>query len=133
MAYSDLQEFIAALERAGELRRITAEVDPILEVAEITDRVSKQGGPALLFERLKGASMPLLINAFGSPGRMALALQVKSMDDLAGELQELLDLKAPEGLLDKLRMLPKLHDMSSAFPKIVKDGPCKEVILRDDP
>ena len=133
MAYSNLQEFIATLERAGELRRITAEVDPILEVAEITDRVSKQGGPALLFERLKGASMPLLINAFCIPGRMALALQVKSMDDLAGELQELLDLKAPEGLLDKLRMLPKLHDMSSAFPKIVKDGPCKEVVLRDDP
>ena len=70
MAYSDLQEFIAALERAGELRRITTEVDPILEVAEITDRVSKRGGPALLFERLRGASMPLLINALGSPRRM---------------------------------------------------------------
>ncbi len=67
MAYTDLRDFIAALERAGELRRIATEVDPILEVTEITDRVSKRGGPALLFERLKGGSMPVLINAFGSP------------------------------------------------------------------
>jgi len=67
MAYSDLQEFMAALERAGELRRVPAEVDPVLEITEITDRVSKQGGPALLFEQVKGSRMPLLINAFGSP------------------------------------------------------------------
>ncbi len=133
MAYPDLRAFIAALERAGELRRIAAEVDPVLEVAEITDRVSKRGGPALLFECLKGASMPLLINAFGSERRMALALQVERMDALAADLQALLDLKAPEGFLDKLRLLPRLQELSSVFPKLVKDGPCKEVVVREQP
>jgi 4-hydroxy-3-polyprenylbenzoate decarboxylase len=77
--------------------------------------------------------MPVLINAFGSPARMSLALEVQSLDDLASELQELLDTKAPHGILDKLRMLPKLRDLASAFPKIVRDGPCKEVIVRDNP
>ncbi|MCX5736569.1 MAG: UbiD family decarboxylase [candidate division NC10 bacterium] len=133
MASTDLREFISALERAGELRRVTSEVDPILEITEITDRVSKAGGPALLFEHVKGASMPVLINAFGSPTRMNLALQVASPGDLAAELQEVLDLKAPEGLLGKLRMLPKLQDLAGAFPKLVKDGPCKEVVVRDNP
>jgi 4-hydroxy-3-polyprenylbenzoate decarboxylase len=133
MAYSDLRDFLAALERAGELRRIPVEVDPVLEVAEITDRVSKRGGPALLFERVKGSSMPLLINAFGSPARMNLALEVRSLDDLAAELQEVLELKAPEGFLAKLKMLPKLQELASALPRIVKDGPCKEVIFRDNP
>ncbi|HEX7629829.1 MAG TPA: UbiD family decarboxylase, partial [Candidatus Methylomirabilis sp.] len=133
MAYADLREFIAALERAGELRRVTSEVDPILEITEITDRISKQGGPALLFERVKGGSMPVLINAFGSPTRMNLALQVTSPGDLAAELQDVLDLKAPKGLLGKLRMLPKLQDLASTFPKLVKVGPCKEVVVRDNP
>lgn len=133
MAYSDLRDFLTTLERVGELHRVPVEVDPILEVAEITDRVSKGGGPALLFERVKGSSMPLLINAFGSARRMALALQVNALDDLAAELQDLLDLKAPEGLLDKLRMLPKLQDLASVFPRIVRDGPCKEVVLRENP
>ncbi len=133
MAYRDLRAFITALERAGELRRITAEVDPVLEVTEVTDRVSKRGGPALLFERPKGASMPLLINAFGSPRRMALALEVETLDALAGDLQALLDLKAPEGFLDKLRLLPKLQELAGVFPKLVKDGPCKEVIVRENP
>jgi len=133
MAYSDLRDFLAALERAGELRRIPVEVDPVLEVAEITDRVSKRGGPALLFERVTGSSMPLLINAFGSPARMNLALEVRSLDDLAAELQEVLELKAPEGFLAKLKMLPKLQELASTLPRIVKDGPCKEVIFRDNP
>jgi 4-hydroxy-3-polyprenylbenzoate decarboxylase len=133
MAYRDLRAFITALERAGELRRITAEVDPVLEVAEVTDRVSKRGGPALLFERPKGACMPLLINAFGSPRRMALALEVETLDALAGDLQALLDLKTPEGFLDKLRLLPRLQELAGVFPKLVKDGPCKEVIVRENP
>jgi len=133
MAYRDLREFIVGLEQAGELRRISVEVDPVLEVSEITDRVSKRGGPALLFERVTGSSMPLLINAFGSPARMHLALEVKRLDELAAELQDLLELKAPEGLLAKLRLLPKLHDLASAFPKVVRDGPCKDIIIRDNP
>jgi len=133
MAYRDLRDFLGALERAGELKRIQAEVDPVLEVTEITDRVSKAGGPALLFERPKGSSIPLLINAFGSAKRMALALEAESVDAVAGRISELLDLKAPDGILDKLRMLPKLGDLSAVFPSNVKTGPCKEVIERDAP
>jgi len=133
MAYADLRDFIAALDRAGDLRRIRTEVDPILEITEITDRVSKRGGPALLFERVTGSAMPVLINAFGSPARMNLAFQVGALTDVSSDLQEILDLKAPEGLLGKLRMLPKLQDLASAFPKTVKDGPCKEVVVRDHP
>lgn len=87
MAYNDLREFVSALKRARELRRISVEVDPILEVAEITDRVSKQGGSALLFERVKGSPMPALINAFGSERRMNVALEVTTLDELAAELQ----------------------------------------------
>jgi 4-hydroxy-3-polyprenylbenzoate decarboxylase len=132
MAYTDLREFVAALERAGELRRIRAEADPVLEIAEITDRVSKRGGPALLFEHPKGSSLPLLINAFGSAARMQLALGVKSLEQVGADLQEILDLKAPEGLLAKLKLLPRLQDLAGAFPKIVRDGPCKEVILREE-
>jgi 4-hydroxy-3-polyprenylbenzoate decarboxylase len=133
MAYADLREFIAALERAGELRRVRAEVDPALELTEITDRVSKRGGPALLFERVKGSGMPVLINAFGSPARMSLALQVPNLDAVAEELQAILDLKPPQGLLGKLKMLPTLHDLSQVFPAVVKSGPCKEVIERERP
>ncbi|MFB3816436.1 MAG: menaquinone biosynthesis decarboxylase [Candidatus Methylomirabilales bacterium] len=133
MAYADLREFIAALERAGELRRIRTAVDPVLEVTEITDRVSKRGGPALLFERPAGAAMPLLINAFGSPARMSLALGLDSLERVGEDLQEILDLKAPEGLLAKLRLLPRLQDLAGAFPKVVRDGPCKEVVVRENP
>lgn len=133
MAYADLREFIAALERAGELVRVRAEVDPALEITEITDRVSKRGGPALLFERVKGSRMPVLINAFGSPVRMSLALQVPSLDALAEELQAILELKPPQGLLGKLKLLPTLHDLSQAFPVVARGGPCKEVIERVHP
>jgi 4-hydroxy-3-polyprenylbenzoate decarboxylase len=107
-------------------------VDPILEVAAITDRVSKRGGPALLFEEVQGSAVPLLINAFGSPERMCLALGVKTVEEVAVELEGLLETKAPQGLLDKLKMLPKLRDLASFFPKTVKDGPCKEVVRTAD-
>src|SRR5688572_24721143 len=111
MAYKDLCDFIAALDHAGELRRIPVEVDPILEVAEITDRVSKKVGPALLFERVKGSSMPLLINALGSHPRMRLALGVDSLDEIADRLSAILDQKTPESFLEKLKQLPKLLDL----------------------
>jgi 4-hydroxy-3-polyprenylbenzoate decarboxylase len=130
VAYQDLREFIAALEREGELTRIRAEADPILEITEITDRVSKRFGPALLFEKPKGAKIPLLINAFGSSKRMAMALEAGSVDEVAGRIEGLLEMKAPEGLLDKLKMLPKLQEIAGVFPTVVKDGPCKEVIDR---
>jgi len=135
LAYSDLRDWISALERAGELKRIRAEVDPILEITEITDRVSKsgQGGPALLFENVKGyRGCQVLINQFGSERRMKLALGVESLDEIAARIHQFLDAKSPEGLLDKIKMLPMLADMAKFFPKTVSSGPCKEVIRRDD-
>lgn len=132
MAYNDLRDWIKALERAGELRRVRAEVDPILEITEITDRVSKRGGPALLFEKVKGhPGARVLINQYGSARRMNLALGVDALDEIADRLRQFLDIKSPEGLLDKLRMLPMLADMGKFFPKQVASGPCKEVIRRD--
>ena len=132
MAYSDLRAWIDALERAGELRRVKAAVDPILEITEIADRVSKRGGPALLFENVQGhPGMPVLINQFGSQRRMNLALGVDSLDKIAGRLRLFLDVKSPQGWVDKIKMLPLLADMGKFFPKTVATGPCKEVIRRD--
>lgn len=138
-AYDDLREWIAALDQAGELKRINTEVDPVLEITEIADRVSKgaaknygrPGGPALLFENVKGAGgIPVLINQFGSERRMQMALGVEKLDDVANRIRELLNMKSPEGFLDKLKMLPKLAEMGQFFPKTVKTGPCKEVIKK---
>src|SRR5574337_396644 len=133
MAYEDLRGFIAALEQRGLLKRIKTQVDPILEVTEITDRVSKRLGPALLFERVKDSSMPLLINAFGSEAHLCLALQRTSLDELAVELGGMFEIKSPEGWLEKLKMLPKLTEMAGYLPKRVKDGPCKEVRITKEP
>jgi len=139
LAYNDLRDWIAALDRAGELRKIRTEADPILEVAEITDRVSKSrsskygpGGPALLFQNLKGhPGSELLINQFGSPRRMNLALEVDSLDEVAERIRGFLDVKSPQGFLDKVKMLPVLAEMGKFFAKTVTTGPCKEVIRRD--
>jgi 4-hydroxy-3-polyprenylbenzoate decarboxylase len=132
VAYHDLREWIKALERAGELHRVAAAVDPILEITEITDRVSKKGGPALLFENVKGhAGVPLLINQFGSARRMNLALGVESLDAVAARLHQFLDVKSPQGLIEKIKMLPLLADMGKFFPKTVSSGACKEVIQRE--
>src|SRR5947207_15536270 len=97
MAPRDLREWIALLEREGELVRVGAEVDPYLEITEITDRVVKTGGPALLFENVKGSSHPLLINQFGSERRMCLAFDAPSLDDVAERLGEVLELQPPQG------------------------------------
>ena len=134
MAYADLREWIAALDRAGELRRVKAEVDPILEITEITDRVSKSpgGGRALLFENLKGyPGASVLINQFGSARRMNLALGIESLAEVAQRIHQFLDVKSPEGLMEKIKMLPMLADMGKFFPKTVSTGPCKEVIKKE--
>jgi 4-hydroxy-3-polyprenylbenzoate decarboxylase len=140
LAYDDLRQWIAALERAGELKRIRTEVDPILEIAEITDRVSKRsasasfapGGPALLLQNIKGhPGSQVLINQFGSARRMKLALEVESLDDIADRIRQFTDVKSPQGFLDKVKMLPMLAEMGKFFPKTVSSGPCKEVIQRD--
>jgi len=140
LAYSDLREWIAALDRAGELKKIRTEADPILEIAEITDRVSKSrsarygvGGPALLFQNVKGhPGSQLLINQFGSARRMNLALEVDSLDEVAERIRGFMDVKSPQGFLDKVKMLPMLAEMGRFFPKTVTTGACKEVVKRDN-
>jgi 4-hydroxy-3-polyprenylbenzoate decarboxylase len=163
LPFDDLRQWIAALDRAGELRRIQTEADPILEITEITDRVSKgktdvgtgastahvgtgaspvppsaarraaPGGPALLFQNIKGyPGSQLLINQFGSEARMKLALGVNSFDEFGERMRAFMDLKSPQGFLDKLKMLPLLTEAGKFFPKTVPTGPCKEVIKHDN-
>ena len=134
MSWKDLREFIAALEQDGDLKRIGAEVDPVLEITEINDRVVKAGGPALLFENVKGSTMPCAINLFGTERRMARALGVERLEDVAGEIEQIIATfeTRPAGLLDKLKMLPKLKELSDYFPKDVKKGACQEVVLTGD-
>jgi len=146
LAYDDLRDWIKALERAGELRHVRTEADPILEIAEIADRVSKSramdmdkdrqgtvGGKALLFENVKGyPGAQLLINQFGSARRMRLALEVDALDKIAERIRGFMDVKSPQGFLDKVKMLPMLAEMGKFFPKAVATGPCKEVIKHDN-
>ncbi len=131
MAYKDLREFIRALEKKGELKRVSVEVDPNLEITEFADRSVKNGGPALLFENPTGHRTPVLINAFASERRMEIALEVEHVDEVAGRISELLEMRMPEGFMGKLKMLPKLAEMGSFFPHTVAKGPCKEVIRRE--
>ena len=132
MAYRHLQDFIERLERMGELKRIAAPIDPILEITEITDRVVKAGGPALVFENPKGSSFPVAINLFGTKKRMSLALGVEDYEDIACEIEKLVTLPAnmPQGLLGKAALLPSLAIIGrNTAPKIVS-GPalCQEVV-----
>src|SRR5579864_6308394 len=94
MAYTDLREFVRALDEQGELKRIGLEVDPVLEITEFADRSVKSGGPALLFEKPKGSRVPVLINAFASAKRMQIALEVGSVEEVAGRISEFLEMDA---------------------------------------
>ena len=129
MSFKDLQSFIKELEKKGELKRITVEVDPELEITEITDRVSKNHGPALLFENVKGSKYPLLINAMGSYDRMAMALGVDKINDIGNDIEEFIDMSNYMGLMNKFKSLPRLTRMASVFPiKLPTKGACQEVI-----
>jgi len=132
MAYATLDEFVAEIERMGELRRIRYPADPYLEITEIADRVMKAGGPALLFENPRGAQFPLLINAFGSQRRMNAALGVNSLNEIAEQIEEIVKLELPQTWGGKLQALGKLSRVANAPPRRVKSGPCKEVIHRED-
>ncbi len=125
----DLRDFIDQLRKAGELVEITAPVDPHLEITEITDRVSKARGPALLFRNVIGSDLPVLINQFGSERRMCMGLETPSFDAIAGRIQDLLELQPPQGLMDKVKALGKLRELASFSSKLVKSGPCQEVWL----
>jgi len=128
----DLREWIALLEREGELVRVSAEVDPDLEITEIVDRTVRAGGPALLFEHPKGSQHPLLINQFGTERRMCLALGVERLDDAAQKLADVLEMQPPAGLMEKVRGLQKLKSIADSTPHSVRRGPVQEVVLRGD-
>ena len=117
MNYRSLAEFVADLDAAGELVRISEAVDPVLEVAEIADRVMKQpgGGKGLLFSNVKGSQIPLGINLFGSMTRMGMALGVSRLDDIGDRLSGMLKLDVPDSLMGKLAMLPMLKEIAG-FP-----------------
>ena len=129
MPYRDLRAFIRALEEHGELKRIPFPVDPVLEIAAFADRSVKSGGPALLFDNPTGHNIPVLVNAFASMRRMEIALEVASVEDVARRIVDLLEMRPPQGLIGKLKMLPKLADMGAFFPRTVSSGPCQEVVL----
>jgi 4-hydroxy-3-polyprenylbenzoate decarboxylase len=135
MGWNNQQEFIDALDKAGELLRIKTYVDPKLEMAEITDRISKSGngGKAILFENT-GYDFPVLMNAYGSEKRMCMALGVQHLDDVARDIENLFKLLASpkEGIIEKLKLLPKLSQFASWMPKVKKGkGACQEIILKE--
>ena len=131
-ACRDLRDWIALLEREGELVRIAAEVDPYLEITEIVDRTVKARGPALLFEHPKGSRHPLLINQFGTERRMCLAFGVERLDDVGRKLGDVLEMQPPQGLVEKVKGLAKLKSIADSRPKSVRSGPCQEVVLTGD-
>jgi 4-hydroxy-3-polyprenylbenzoate decarboxylase len=128
----DLRDWIALLEREGELVRVSAEVDPKLEVTEIVDRTVRAGGPALLFENPKGAQHALLINQFGTEKRMCLAFGVESLDEIGAKLGDILEMQPPEGLAAKVRGLKTLKSIADSRPRTVKRGASQEIVLRGD-
>lgn len=151
MSYPDMQSFVAELQRRDQLRRVTAEVDPVLEIAEIADRVMKspspegaagaprtdpihggQGGRALLFERVAGSQFPVLINAFGSYARVKLALNCDDLEQVGNRIRELLKPSLPPTLLGKLKMLPELIKLAGFGPRSTRGGICQEVVHTDD-
>ncbi len=135
MKYKDLRDFIAQLEKQGELKRIKTEVSPVLEMTEICDRVLKQGGPALLFENPKGSNIAVLGNLFGTPKRVAMGMGAKDVSELRGIGELLAYLKEPEppkGMKDAFEKLPVFRQVLNMAPKVINSPPCQEVIRIGD-
>jgi len=149
--FPDLQSFIAELERRGQLRRIGVEVDPELEISAIADRMSKApcpegmagapptdpihggtGGYGLVFERVRGSSMPCAINLFGSYERVRIALGCRTFEELADRVQKLVKPEPPPTLIGKLKMIPELAKIAGYPPKVVRAGMCQQVVRTDD-
>src|SRR3954464_10005244 len=126
---ADLRAWIALLEREGELVRVSDELNPDLEITEINDRVVKAGGPALLFENVKDAGHPLLINQFGTERRMCLGFGASSLDEVGRRLGDVLEMQPPEGLVAKVKGLQKLKSIADSRPKVVRGGPSQEGVL----
>ncbi len=135
MKYKDLRDFIKQLEKQGELKRITVEVDPYLEMTEICGRTLKMGGPALLFENPKGANIPVLGNLFGTPRRVAMGMGADSVTELRGIGELLAYLKEPEppkGLKDAWEKFPVFKQVLNMAPKIISSPPCQELVRQGD-
>src|SRR5687767_15794283 len=149
MATETLSDFIQFLDREGELARVKAKVNPVLEIAEISDRMSKSpaphghkeldrnpaaglGGKALLFENVEGSDIPVAINTFGSYWRVNQALGTDNLEALAARVQQLVKPEIPTTLMEKMKRLPDLIKMAGFPPKIVKNGLCQQVVLEGD-
>ncbi len=135
MIYKDLRDFIKQLEKQGELKRITVEVDPYLEMTEICDRTLKRGGPALLFENPKGANIPVLANLFGTPRRVAMGMGADSVTELRGIGELLAYLKEPEppkGMKDAWEKFPVFKQVLNMAPKVISSPPCQELVRQGD-
>ena len=131
MKYRDLRDFIAQLEKIGELKRVSVEVDPYLEMTEICDRVLRAGGPAILFDNVKGHSMPVLGNLFGTPRRVALGMgqeDVSALREVGKTLAMLKEPEPPKGLKDAWDKLPLLKQVLSMAPKVVSSAPCQDIV-----
>src|SRR5437899_9590246 len=128
--YADLDDFLADLHKRKLLARIGEPVSPDLEIAAVTDRACKLsgGGPALLFERPTGYDVPVASNVYGSNERMCLALGVRTLDDLAKEIDQLMTPQMPAGIMDALKMLPMVGRLRDLMPRTVKDAPCHEIV-----
>ncbi|HXM06424.1 MAG TPA: UbiD family decarboxylase domain-containing protein, partial [Candidatus Acidoferrum sp.] len=131
MPFASLHSFVDAIRAAGELHEISVPVDPYLEIAEITDRVVKAGGPALLFTRVNASKFPVLTNQFGTQRRMAMALDASTLDAASERLRKLLQIPSPgTSLRDRLGALASLAPLRNALPKIVSNAPAHEVVDR---
>ncbi len=135
MAFKDLRDFINLLEQEGELKRISTEVDPYLEITEISDRTLRAGGPALLFENPKGSSIPLLANLFGNTRRIALAMgqeDLEGLRDVGKLLAFLKEPTPPSGWKDLWQSLPSYKSVLNIAPTVKKSAPCQEIVLEGD-
>jgi len=132
MPFDSLRAFVDTLRRAGELYVVSARTDPRLEIAEITDRIVKAGGPALLFDDVKGSKFPVLTNQFGTHRRMAMAFGASHLDEVAQRLRTLLDISPPGASLgEKFDALKRFAPLTNAIPKTVRDAPCQEIVQRE--
>ena len=129
--FEDLRDYLNALEKRGELKKIKKEVDPVLEMGHIADRIVKQKGPALLFENVKGSNISVVMNLFGTERRMAFALGVEDLNDLEEKLKDFLEPEAPVGLLRKLKLISSMGKFLNFKPKIVSKGRCQEVVEKE--
>src|SRR5512134_933980 len=127
--FQNLRAFLGFLEERGQLVRIRESVDPRFEITEITDRTTKGGGPALLFENVRGSSIPVAINVYGTQQRMAWALGAEHIEEVVHRLESLIKLAPPRSFQDKMRMLPRLKEIADFMPRAVKKAACQETVL----